>query len=335
MSISCIVTGGAGFIGSHVASLLINHGHQVTIVDDLSAGSRQNVPASATLIDQPLEEVDSNIFSDVDVVFHLASISGEAVSLFAPSACFSRNVAAAHNLLLNSLRFGVRRIVFTSSMAVYGNRQRPPFSEDDLCDPTDPYGLSKFTIEKLLRMYGEHSQLEWTILRLHNVYGPNMNLTDPYRGVISIFLNRLLRGEPPVLYGDGNQLRAFTYVDDVVPCIARAGFSKECNKQIMNLGSGKKTRLLDLSTILCDSTGYTEEPLYLPQRPGEAKDAYTTTEKSERLLGFKDETSLRDGLSRTLDWARKQEVCSFNYGLLDIELDLDDSLPTPWRDRIL
>lgn len=333
--VKCLITGGAGFIGSHLTSLLLNQGHQVIIIDDLSSGSKRNVPVSSVLIDQPLEEVDSNIFSGVDVVFHLASISGEAVSLFAPSACFSRNVAAAHNLLLNSLRFGVRRIVFTSSMAVYGNRQRPPFSEDDLCDPTDPYGLSKFTIEKLLQMYGEHSQLEWTILRLHNVYGPNMNLSDPYRGVISIFLNRLLREKSPVLYGDGNQLRAFTYVDDVVPCIARAGFSKECNKQIVNLGSGKKTRLLDLSTILCDLTGYTEEPLYLPPRPGEAKNAYTTTEKSERLIGFKDKTLLRDGLLCTLDWAKKQEISSFNYGSMDIELDLDGSIPIPWRDRTL
>lgn len=331
----CLVTGGAGFIGCHLASLLLSHGHQVLILDDLSTGRKQNIPASAILIDQPLEEVDPNIFSEIDVAFHLASISGEAVSFFAPSACFRRNVAAAHSLLINLLRFGVRRIVFTSSMAVYGNRLSPPFSEEDPCDPADPYGLSKFTVERLLQMYGGHSQLEWVILRLHNVYGPNMNLADPYRGVISIFLNRLLRGKPPVLYGDGKQLRAFTYIDDVVPCIVKAGFSKECNKQIVNLGSGKTTRLLDLAKILCDLTECTKEPLYLPPRPGEVKNAYTTTEKSERILGFKDKTSLPDGLLRTLDWARKQKICSFNYELLDIELDLDGRLPTPWRDRIL
>lgn len=331
----CLVTGGAGFIGSHVASLLLNQGHQVIVLDDLSTGNKKNVPNSAILIDKPIEKVEPDIFSNIDVVFHLASVSGGAVSLFAPSACFHRNVKAAHHLILNSLRFGVRRIVFTSSMTVYGNRLRPPFSEEDPCDPTDPYGLSKFTTEKLLQMYGEHSRLEWAILRLHNVYGQNMNLVDPYRGVISIFLNRLLRGKPPILYGDGKQLRAFTYVEDIVPCIVRAGFKKECDRQIVNLGSGKKTHLQDLAKILCELTGYTKEPIYLPPRPGEANNAFTTTEKSERLLGFKDKTSLRDGLLQTLEWAKKQEISSFDYELMDIELDLDGRLPTPWRDRIL
>ena len=331
----CLVTGGAGFIGSHVVSHLLSLGHQVSVLDDLSIGSKHNVPPSAVLIDQSIEDVEPNIFSNIDLVFHLASISGEAVSLFAPSACFNRNVVAAHNLVLNSLRFGVKRIIFTSSMAVYGNRILPPFSEDDLGDPTDPYGLSKFTIEKLLQIYGEHSDLEWTILRPHNVYGPNMNLADPYRGVVSIFLNRLLRGKPPILYGGGNQIRAFTYVDDIVPCIVRAGFSKECNRQIVNLGSGKTTQLLDLAKTLCELTGYTKEPIYLPPRPGEAKNAYTTTDKSERLLRFVDKTSLRDGLLLTLEWARKQEISNFNYGLMDIQLNLNGTLPAPWKDHIL
>ncbi len=284
--------------------------------------------------------MEPKIFSDLDVVFHLASISGEAVSLFAPSACFRRNVAAGHSLLLNSLRFGVRRIVFVSSMAVYGNRLRAPFSEEDTCDPTDPYGLSKYglsklTVEKLLQIYGQHSRLDWVIVRLHNVYGPNMNLTDPYRGVISIFVNRLLRGRPPVLYGDGNQLRAFTYVDDVVPCIVRAGFNEDCNREIVNLGSGQKTRLLDLATILCDLTGCREELLHLPPRLAEAINAYTTTEKGERLLGFTDTTSLHDGLLRTLEWAKRQELRGFNYELMDIELDLGGGLPTAWSNHIL
>lgn len=331
----CLVTGGAGFIGSKVSSFLIKQGHQVIILDDLSTGSKRNIPVSADFINQPLEYAEPDIFSDIDIVFHLASISGEAVSLYSPSACFYRNVAAAHNLILNSLRFGVQRIVFTSSMAVYGNRPTPPFSEDDPCDPTDPYGLSKVTIEKLLQIYGEQSAIDWTILRLHNVYGPNMNLTDPYRGVVSIFLNRLLRGKSSIIYGDGNQLRAFTYIEDIIPYVIEAGFSKECSKQIVNLGSGETTRLLDLAKTLCELTGCTKEPIYLPPRPGEAKDAYTTTGKSERLLSFIDKTSLRDGLLLTLDWAKKQEINSFDYELMDIELDLEGNLPIPWKDRSL
>jgi UDP-glucose 4-epimerase len=161
-----------------------------------------------------------------------------------------------------------------------------------------------------------------------------MNLTDPFRGVISILINRLLQGKPPILYGNGNQLRAFTYVEDIVPFIAKAGFSEESNKQIINLGSGQKTKLRDLAKILCKLTGYTKDILYFPPRLGEAEDAYTTTEKSERLLGFKDKTSLYDGLSYTLNWARKQEIKSFDYERLQFDLDLE-SLPFTWKNRIL
>lgn len=330
----CLVTGGAGLIGSHLASHLLKDGHQVSIVDDLSTGNIRNIPASADFIDQPLEKAGINVFENTDVVFHLASISGEAVSLYAPTTYFNRNIEASQNLLVNALNSGVKRIVFASSMAVYGNRISPPFDEDDMCDPTDPYGLYKFTVEKMLQIYGEYSSLEWTSLRLHNVYGPNMNLTDPFRGVISIFINRLLQRKPPILYGSGNQLRAFTYVEDIVPFIAKAGFIEESNKQIINLGSGQKTRLRDLAKILCKLTGYTREILYFPPRLGEAEDAYTTTEKSERLLGFKDKTSLYDGLSYTLNWARKQEMKSFDYGRLQFDLDLE-SLPSTWKNRIL
>lgn len=331
----CLITGGAGLIGSHLASYLLSNGHKVVILDDLSTGNVCNIPASVDFINQSLERVDLQAFSNIDVVFHLASISGEAVSLYAPTECFNRNVAASHNLLLNSLKSGVKRIVFTSSMAVYGNRTSPPFHEDDPCDPTDPYGLSKLAIEKLLQIYGENSTLEWTILRLHNVYGPNMNLTDPYRGVISIFLNRLLRGKPPVLYGSGDQLRAFTYVEDIIPYITKAGFNENCNKQIINLGSGKKTRLIDLAEILCELTGCTQEILHFSPRLSEARDAYTTTKKSELLLDFKDQTSLHDGLSYTLKWASKQEIKGFNYDLLKIELDLNGNLSATWQNRLL
>lgn len=331
----CLVTGGAGLIGSHLVSHLLNDGHEVIILDDLSTGSVLNIPSSADFINQPLEKADINAFSNVDVVFHLASRSGEAISLYTPSMSFNRNIEASHNLLVNSLNSGVKRIVFTSSMAVYGNRSSPPFDEDDLCEPSDPYGLYKLTIEKLLQIYGEYSSLEWTILRLHNVYGPNMNLMDPFRGVISIFINRLLRGKPPILYGNGNQHRAFTYVEDIIPFIAKAGFKKECNKQIINLGSGKKTRILDLAKTLCELTGYKKEILYYPPRLSEAKDAYTTTEKSERLLGFKEKTSLYDGLSNTLNWAKKQEIKHFDYELMKMDLDLNGSLPTTWKKRIL
>lgn len=331
----CIVTGGAGLIGSYVASLLLERGYEVIVIDDLSTGNKQNLSHQVKLVQKPLEDINSTIFSDVDVVFHLASISGEAVSFFSPSSCFNRNVSAATNALLNCVRNGVRRIVFTSSMAVYGNQLNAPFSEDDPCKPSDPYGLSKLTIEKLIEMYAENSNLEWSILRLHNVYGPKINLKDPYRGVIGIFINRLLRRKPPIIYGDGKQLRAFTYVEDIVPYIVDAGFNKECNKEIINLGSGEVRSILDLANILCKLTNSNVEPVFLLPRVAEARNAFTTTEKSEKILNFKESTSLNEGLIKTIKWAKEQEIKRFDYKLMDIELDMNGKLPITWKNQIL
>jgi len=331
----CIVTGGAGLIGSYVASLLLERGYEVIVIDNLSTGNKQNLPHSAKLVQTSLETVNSIIFQDVDVVYHLASISGEAVSFFSPSSCFNKNIAAATNVLLNCIHSGVRRIVFTSSMAVYGNQLQAPFSEDDSCIPSDPYGLSKLTIEKLIEMYAENSNLEWSILRLHNVYGPKINLKDPYRGVVGIFINRLLRGKPPIVYGDGKQLRAFTYVEDIVPYIVDAGFNNEYNKEIINIGSGKTSNMLDLANILCELINDDKRPIFLPPRVAEARHAFTTIEKSEKLVGFKDNTSLREGLIKTVKWAKEQDIESFDYNLMDIELDINGKLPITWKNRLL
>jgi UDP-glucose 4-epimerase len=331
----CIVTGGAGFIGSHLVSALLECGHDIIIIDDLSNGNIHNLPSSCKLINKSLEDVETSVFQDVDVVFHLASHSGEAVSFFSPSESFTRNVASATNVLLNCVRSGVRRIVFTSSMAVYGNQLNAPFSEDDPCKPSDPYGLSKLTIEKLIEMYADHSNLEWSILRLHNVYGPKINLNNPYRGVVGIFINRLIREKPPIIYGDGEQLRAFTYIEDIISCIADAGFNKECNKEIINLGSGNVSSILDLANSLCELMSDDTKPIFLPPRIAEVRNAFTTTKKSERILGFKDNTSFREGLIRTLKWAKEQETKCFDYGLMDIELDMNGKLPIPWKNRIL
>ncbi len=331
----CVVTGGAGFIGSYVASSLLKRGYQVIILDDLSTSNTKNIPASAIFHQMSLEDIKQDIFLDVDVVFHFASFSGEAASFFSPSVSFTRNIAAATNVLLNCIQSGVRRIVFTSSMAVYGNQLEAPFSENDPCIPSDPYGLSKLTIEKLIEMYAENSNLEWSILRLHNVYGPKINLKDPYRGVVGIFINRLLRGESPIIYGDGKQLRAFTYVEDIVPYIVNAGFNEECNKEIINLGSGKTSSILNLANTLCELINDGLEPVFLPPRIAEARNAFTTMNKSEKVLGFRDNTSLREGLVKTVKWAKEQEIKNFDYELMDIELDMNGKLPISWKNRIL
>ncbi|MBT3315293.1 MAG: NAD-dependent epimerase/dehydratase family protein [Anaerolineae bacterium] len=330
-----IVTGGAGFIGSHLVSELIKNQHKVTVIDDLSTGKRQNLPDNVNFIHASLENIESGIFKGIDIVYHLASIAGESVSLFAPDACYKRNVISGYNVLMHSLKFGVRRIVFSSSMAVYGNKRKAPFKEKHIPNPTDPYGLSKYEMEKLLDIYGGHTGLEWVSLRLHNVYGPRINLNDPYRGVVGIFINLLLHEKAPVLYGGDNHVRAFTYIDDVIPYLVQSGFEDKYNEKILNIGSDEKTKLVNLAYLLIKMTDFRGEPIFYPERPGEKAIAYSSHSQAKSLLGFSAKTPLRYGLEKTLDWAKKQQIPEFNYSLMRTEFELENIMPKTWKEKLL
>lgn len=333
MGNNCLVTGGAGFIGSHLSKNLLLLGHKVIAIDDLSVSkNRNNLPDKVSLIEEPLEDVKPEYFKDIDIVFHLASISGEAISFYAPKVCFLRNLESSYNLIKCCIAAKVKRIVFTSSMAVYGNRLSPPFSETDAGNPTDPYGISKYATEKLIESYGEIGLLEWNIIRLHNVYGTNINLQDPYRGVVAIFIAHAMRNKPIPIYGDGTQTRAFTFVNDIIPGLIKAGFDSEIKSQILNMGSKQPIRLIDLADMVCEVLGSEKRQLFLPPRIGEAKNAYPTPVKAEKILGFVDKTSLREGLEQTIEWAKKQELGDFDFNNLDFDLDLDGS-PIPWASQ--
>jgi UDP-glucose 4-epimerase len=324
------VTGGAGFIGSHLARELLSQGHEVIIIDDLSVPKTDgNIPKGSVFIEKSLEKIDSNIFRGVDVVFHLAAISGEAISFYAPRACYLRNIEAGYNLIKCSIEAKIKRIVYTSSMAVYGNQILPPFLEDSAGDPTDPYGVAKLSIEKLLQAYGRVDCFEWNIIRPHNVYGPNMNLRDPYRGVAAIFITHAFQNKAIPLYGDGTQTRAFTFVEDIIPGIIRSGLDVDIKSQTLNLGSRRPVRLVDLANVICEIIGSEKKHNFLPERKGEAKHAFTSSDLAEKILGFVDKTSLREGLEQTIVWAKKQKLEKFDFSILDFDLDLGGS-PIPW-----
>lgn len=326
----CIVTGGAGFIGSHLAKNLLSAGNDVTVIDDLSVSKNtNNIPNGVIFIEDRLERSKPEIFEGADVVFHLASISGEAISFYAPRTCYLRNIEASYNLVKCCINAKVKRIVYMSSMAVYGNRQSPPFSEKDGGDPTDPYGVSKLSTEKLIQSYGNESFFEWNIIRPHNVYGPNMNLQDPYRGVVAIFITHAMQNKPIPIYGDGTQTRAFTFVNDIIPGLIKAGFDSDIKSQILNMGSKQPIRLIDLADMVCEILGAEKKHDFLPPRIGEAKNAYPTPEKAENILGFIDRTSLHEGLEQTIEWAKKQKLSDFDFNILDFDLDLGRS-PIPW-----
>src|SRR5689334_18855081 len=256
---SVLVTGGAGFIGSHVARHFVDAGHDVVVLDDLSGGYEANVPAGATFVAGSVVDPDlaEELFREHQFthVFHLAAYAAEGLSHFIRRFNYTNNVLGSVNIVNAAVRAEtVERFVFTSSIAVYGQAQTP-MSEDVVPEPEDPYGVGKYAVELDLaaaqRMFG----LDYTVFRPHNVYGELQNLADPYRNVIGIFFNQALQGQPMTVFGDGRQTRAFSHIDDVAPSIARAPLEPSSANEVFNVGADRPYSILELAETVAGALG--------------------------------------------------------------------------------
>jgi len=332
MSKRILVTGGAGFMGSWLADELVARGHDVTSVDNLLGGRMENVNSKCRFIRGDVRDrslVDS-VVKDVDIIFHLAAYAAEGQSFFSPIAINEINLLPMNNLLVSAVNHNVKRFVFTSSMAVYGN-QHPPFEETLPRRPEDPYGAAKAYCETMLEIFGRVHDLEYVIIRPHNVYGPRQNIADPYRNVLGIWIRRIMAGNPPLIYGDGEQKRAFSYIGDVTPAIANAGFSGAANGQIINVGSEQPVTINEACKLTLElSSRLHLNPQYLPERPGEVKYAYSTVKKSVELLDYRTRHPLRTGLRTMIDWAEKQGKQEPTYTL---PLEITKNAPKVWVDK--
>lgn len=338
-----LVTGAAGFMASHLVDFLIGQGHQVFGVDDLSGGYRSNINPKSRFyqIDLRHKLKTINLISKTrpKIIYHLAADASEGRSQFMPISCTKRNYSASLTVLVGAIRAKTKRLVFTSSMSVYGDQQ-PPFNEKMAKKPVDIYGISKAATEEAIKVFAKVYGLEYVILRAHNVYGPRQNLADPYRNVIAIFINRLLQEKHFYIYGDGKQKRSFSYIDDVTPCIAKAGFLKNLNREIINIGPKKAYTINELSNAVLShfvddlkNIPQRLQPVYLAERPLEVKDAYCTNEKAQTLLGFKQRTSLKEGIARTVAWAKTIGPQKFKY-LKELEL-VTDAVPQTWKKKLI
>lgn len=309
-----LITGIAGLIGSNLARFIQQETeHTVVGIDDLSCGLKSNIPRGVPWYNISLDgsERSNEIFKfeKPDVVYHFAAYAAECLSPFIRCFNYQNNVVATAEVVNNCLRNRVQRLVFTSSIAAYGNGT-PPFNEDDACVPMDPYGVAKLACEHDIRIAGEQHGLDWCVLRPHNVYGPGQVCTQKYRNVFGIWMWRYMNGDPLLVYGDGTQQRAFSYIDDMLVPMYQAGVVVGASKQAINLGGGNPISINTAASLLSLIMGGGGHPIDHREGRHEVAQAWCTTEKSRRILGYQDITPLEDGLQRMWDWVRvtKQSV---------------------------
>ncbi|MGE5487798.1 MAG: NAD-dependent epimerase/dehydratase family protein [bacterium] len=302
-----LVTGGAGFIGSHVTDELIRAGHRVIVLDDLSGGSLENVNPKASLRVGSVTDpafVDS-VFSGarIDYVYHFAAYAAEGLSHFVRRFNYTNNVVGSANLINASVRHGVRCFVYASSIAVYGAAP-VPMREDVVLAPVDPYGVAKLAVELDLRAARRLFGLDYVIFRPHNVYGERQNVWDPFRNVIGIFMSQVARGLPCTIFGDGNQRRAFTHISDVAPVIAAAVDCPDAFGEVFNVGAGEPCSVNDLSAMVRRVMGRDTGVRYLPAR-AEVADAWCDHTKVRRVFGHEAKITLAEGLERMARWVKQ------------------------------
>jgi UDP-glucose 4-epimerase len=326
-----LVTGGAGFIGSHVADALIRRGHDVTVLDDLSGGFVENVPAGATFVrgsvaDAPLLD---RVFAErrFTHVYHLAAYAAEGLSHFIKRFNYTNNVIGSVNLLNASVNTGVELFVFTSSIAVYGASPELPMTEATSAHPEDSYGIAKYAVELELQACREMFGLDYIIFRPHNVFGPRQNIADRYRNVVGIFMNQILQQQPMTIFGDGTQTRAFSYVDDVSEVMAEAIDVPDARNQVFNVGADQPSTLNELARLVADAMGVASVVEHLPARR-EVRHAHASHDKVRRLFPAAPRTSLDEGLARMAAWVRQHGArASTSFEGIEIE----KNLPASWQ----
>ena len=303
-----LITGVAGLLGSNLADFLVKKNINVIGVDDFSGGYIENVNTKVNFyklnLVTDITELN-NIFksNNIDYVFHLAAYAAEGLSPFIRNYNYHNNLVSTANIVNCCINYNVRRLVFTSTMAVYGENHTP-FDESYIPNPIDPYGIAKYACEMDIKVAGQQHGLDWCIIRPHNVYGKKQNIWDKYRNVLGIWMNLHLNGKPLSIYGDGNQTRAFSYIDDSVEPLWNAAILPNASKQIINLGGIYETSINEACDTLIQVMGGGTK-LHLQQRH-EVKHAYSTYQKSVEILGFMHKTNLKDGLTNMWNWAKIQ-----------------------------
>ena len=312
-----LVAGGAGFIGSHVVNELRRKKIDVRVLDNF-VGGKQNLQ----YFDESVEVIEGDTckkedcrkaLQGIDTVFNLAAHAAEGQSVFIPVFNANTNLIGSLTLLTETINAGIRDVVFTSSIATYGRQKKIPIKETAHLNADDPYAVTKKAFEDYLRVYFELGQIEPYIVRFFNVYGPRQRMDDPYRGVVPIFINKCLKGENPVIFGDGLQKRAFTYISDVVEPICNIVGNKKLVNNPINIGTEKVYTVKNLAEVIIEKMGSKQKIEFIPKRTSDVKIAYCDTAKAKKLLRYKAKVSLSEGLDKTIEWAKELGAQEFRY----------------------
>ena len=326
-----LITGVAGLLGSRLADWIIENKPEVDVigVDDLSGGYLENINPKVelwqmNLVEHPIENIFE--FHKIDYVFHFAAYAAEGLSPFIRCYNYDNNLKATAKIVNECIKHDVKRLVFTSTLAVYGHGNGGIFDESQQQAPIDPYGVAKYGCEMDIQIAGEQHGLDWCIIRPHNVYGVKQNIWDKYRNVLGIWMYQHLNGEDLTIFGDGEQTRAFSYIDDTLEPLWNSAVRKEASKEIINLGGIEEISINEASSVLLQVLGKGTRTYLEPRH--EVKHSIPTFQKSIDLLGFEHKTDLVEGLTQMWEWAKEQPI---RERFVWPEYELDKGIYSFWK----
>jgi len=329
------ITGIAGFLGSNLAEYYLKKGFKVSGCDNLVGGSLDNIDVKqVNFYKANCEDFETmkKITKDVDILCHAAAYAHEGLSSFSPVLISSNNVTGSVSVFTAAIVNKIKRIVYCSSMARYGNI-KTPFKEDDSLNPVDPYGVSKVAAENILKILSKTHKIQYNIAVPHNIIGPKQKYDDPYRNVVSIMINLMLQKKNPIIYGDGKQKRTFSDIEDCIYCLDKLMTDPNIISQVVNIGPDEEhITINELYRLLSNKLKFNLEPIYLEDRPNEVKDATCSANKARKILNYKTSVSLNKSLDKIIDYISKKGPKNFQYNY-QLEIN-NEQTPVSWKEKL-
>lgn len=330
------ITGVAGFLGSHLADRLIEKGYEVVGVDNLDGGFMENVNPKVEFHKEDCNNLEKmkKYMKGCQIVFHAACTAPDGFSFFSPHYITQNTFQITMSVLSAAIENKVEKFIYCSSMARYGSQPKIPYTEDMECFPVTPYAVGKYASELVIKQLCELNNIYYTIIVPHNIYGPRQNYTDPYRNVAAIMVNKMLKGEQPIIYGDGEQKRCFSFIDDCLSCIEKVIIKDDLNGEVINIGPDEEfVTINELAKKIAKIMNFDLKPIYVNDRPKEVKMATCSSDKARRLLGYQTKTTLNQGLEAMIKSIKESGPKDFKYNYV-IEIN-NENTPDTWKKQLI